>query len=53
MPSRIKDLLRDNEQRILLRLRKIRAKNEEQILLRLRRARTTSWRLAKTMKETD
>jgi hypothetical protein len=51
MPSKIKALLRGNEQRTLLRLRKLKATNEERILLRLRRASTTSWRLAKAMKE--
>jgi hypothetical protein len=53
MSSKIKDLLRGNEQRTLLRLRRLRAVNEQRILLSLRRARTTSWRLAKAMKATD
>jgi len=53
MSSKIQALLRSNEQRILLRLRQLRAANEQRILLRLRRARTTSWRLAKAMKEAD
>ncbi|MGB7543275.1 MAG: hypothetical protein WBM28_14830 [Burkholderiales bacterium] len=52
MSSRIKELLRENERRILLRLRQRKATDEQRILLRLRRAGTTSWRLAKATKET-
>ena len=52
MASKINALLRANERRTILRLRKLRAVNEQRILLSLRRARTTSWRLAKLIKGT-